>query len=150
MAGAAQTPKSCSPVQMGDTIRQGRGSTMTRASSFQEHDSQQPGPEDGLRSTFQPILTAFPGWNNEFGLCVLTSAPEMWKKPPDLLLSVSFSRRLKDGSAEGRRAGFKNNQALQSPVFKTCLVTLAYLALGMSFCSFSVHPPADRIRNKKQ
>lgn len=123
---------------------------MIRASAFREHDSQQTGPEDGLGSTFQPVLTAFPGWNEEFGLCVLTSTPEMWKKPPDLLLSVSSSRRLKGGSAEGGRAGFKNNQALQSPVFKTCLVALAYLASGLSFCSFSVHPPADRIWNKKQ
>lgn len=54
----------------------------------------------------------------------------------DLLRSIVPSTRLKDGSAEGKRDSFKNSQALQSAIFKTCVVALGYPALDASFHSF--------------
>lgn len=126
----------------------------------------------GLRSTFQPALTAFPGWSRS---AKATSWPVLGTPPwsvgfrllcpyytpepgvtrlgsvslhqlqkcrkkhdddADLLQSIVPSTRLKGGSAEGKRDSFRNRQALQSTVFKTCVVALGYLALDASSRSF--------------
>ncbi|KAM9635064.1 ubiquitin-conjugating enzyme E2 H isoform 1-T1 [Morphnus guianensis] len=51
---------SCSPVQAADVIRQGLGSMVTQASTFQDGGSQWPGPEDGAQGCFSVDTTWAP------------------------------------------------------------------------------------------